>query len=57
MKRKPIQWGSEYHTSLVFKWSVVQMPFEYRTKFRLVFRPPLNIGSVFIWWSEYQITI
>ena len=62
----PVQWGSEYRTSLVFKWSKV-----FRSPIGPVFKCHLNTGlnfvwysdrnlntrPVFEWWSEYQTTI
>ena len=59
----PIQWGSEYQTSLVFKWSkVVHLPngllsqCHLNTGLNLVRYSDhhLNTRPVFKWWSEYQ---
>ena len=61
-----VQWGSEYQTSLVFKWSkLVRLPngllFEchLNAALNLVWDSDrhLNTGLVFEWWSEYQTTI
>ena len=61
-----VRWGSEYQTSLLFKWSkVVRSPngpaFEchLNTGVNLVLNADyhLNTGSIFNWWSEYQTTI
>ena len=61
-----LHWGSEYLTSLVFKWSKVVQSLNCQlfkchlnTGLNLVWYSDhhLNTGPVFKWWSQYRTTI